>query len=703
MRPEVPPRGIRRSGIQLPVVPRLDRSLYDPMKSGKNGMNLKIFPGLIFFAAILAAAPARAQDESSEFWSFMNEEAKNLTVASDAPETVFNSVSNVTLITREMIERYNFASVSEALGTVPGMMVLRTYLMHNVPTIRGALQEHYADKVLVMINNVPMWNAVTGEGDLDRVGIASVERIEVLVGPASVLYGSNALTGAINIVLRKPAGSDASLGLAGGGLGSGAGEFGGNGDVSRASGLYAWSGKRASYTLAADSYNKAQPAFRFSDENGDVNSVRDYLDARSFNFTGTRGKSTVLVNAARSDQNYLGNSLTLASGELFNESREAALASYSYDFAPAWGGLKYAVTYDWQRRGIPRDASDDVRSDIIGARFVNSLSGRADLPGGFYLEGGTTYEYRYARRYLNYFSKTGVHESDNSLSGRLSDEVSAHSQLGYESERWKLLAGSRYTHNTKTGNNLSSRASMIYLLNEVNSLKALFSQSFRSPTPFEQYFYPSTVTVLGNPGLDPERTETFELSYLASRGKIFARVTAYYAKYTDTIYRNLGNFTRDGTAHTGVNYYDNSPDYNSSGLEIESRYEGRQTSAFLALERLNASRGDEHPVTGGSSWNFKYVPAYTVSGGISRDLGNFFLASNFNAYGRNRTLHGRVDPQLWADASLGYKKGGMRHVLAVRNLTGHTVLYPEYVRLRVVEALPLYTGRRLEYTFEYRF
>jgi len=174
-------------------------------------MNKKLIFAIAVLAALQAPRPAAAQDESSEFWSFMAEEARNLTVAADKPETVFNSVSNVTVIDRAMIEAYNFASVSEALQVVPGMMVLRTYLMHNIPTIRGALQEHYADKVLVMINNVPMWNAVTGEGDLDRVGIDAVERIEVLLGPASVLYGSNALTGAINIVLRRPAGKDTAL------------------------------------------------------------------------------------------------------------------------------------------------------------------------------------------------------------------------------------------------------------------------------------------------------------------------------------------------------------------------------------------------------------------------------------------------------------------------------------------------------------
>lgn len=674
-------------------------------------MDRKLILGIGVLAALLAPGPAAAQDESSEFWSFMAEEAKSLTVASDTPETVFNSVSNVSVIDRSMIEAYNFASVSDALQAVPGMMVLRTYLMHNIPTMRGALQEHYADKVLVMINNVPMWNAVTGEGDLDRVGIDAVERIEVLLGPASVLYGSNALTGAINIVLRRPAGKEAALGVASGGLGSGSGGYGGFADVSRAAGLYAWSGPGASYTLSADSRSEAQPAFRLSDEAGAVNTVREYMKARSFNFTGSRGNSTVLLNASRSDQNYLGNSLTLASGELFNEAREAALASYAYNFAPGWGSLKYTMTFDWQRRNIPRDAADNLRSEIAGSRFVRTLNGRLDLPRAFYVEAGATREDRYARHYVNYFSNTDSVQSDNSMNDRASGETSAHSQLGYEGEHWKLLAGSRYTHNSDAGDNLSSRASAIYLFSEAASVKAMFSQSFRSPTPFEQYFKPSTVTVLGNPALRPERTDTFELSCLASSGRAFGRITAYRTKYTDTIFRNLGNFSRDGAAYTAVNFYDNAPAYSSTGLEIEGRYEGKRTRAFLALERLWGSRGDERQVpapgvfglTGSSSWNFKYVPVYTIAGGFSRDLGDFFLASNFSGYGRNRSLRGNIAPQLWADASFGYRRGAVRHALAVRNLGGRPVKFPEYVRQRVVETVPLYTGRRAEYTFEYRF
>ena len=103
--------------------------------------------GMAVIAALQAPGPALAQSEQSEFWSFMAEEAKNLTVASPEPETVFNSVSNVTVIDRAMIERYNFASVSDALAAVPGVMVVRTNLAHNIPTFRGALQENYSRRV----------------------------------------------------------------------------------------------------------------------------------------------------------------------------------------------------------------------------------------------------------------------------------------------------------------------------------------------------------------------------------------------------------------------------------------------------------------------------------------------------------------------------------------------------------------------------
>ncbi|HBE88127.1 MAG TPA: hypothetical protein DDW67_03180 [Elusimicrobia bacterium] len=652
--------------------------------------------------AVLLPACAAAVEAPEEFWSFMSEEAANLTVASPIPESVFDSVSNVTVIDRSAIERYNYASVSEALQTVPGVSVLRTYLMHNIPTVRGALQEHYANKVLVMINNVPMWNAVTGEGDLDRVGIDSVERIEVLLGPASVLYGTNALTGAINIVLRENRRSGG--GHLAGGLGSGAGGYAGKAAVSRAGGLYSWKDGDSSYTISADSRREDQPAVLFTDEAGAVNSVREYFGARTFNFSGRKGGGSLLINAASSDQNYLGNTLDLASGELFNEAKEMVLTAYSHDLEPSWGRLRLSAAYDWQRRNIPRDASDDIRSDIEGSRLTGSASALIPLRGGSYIEAGGSREYRNALRYLNYNSDTGAPVADNSMSGRATHETSAHLQAGYDGESWRFLAGSRYTHDSASGDNVSSRASAIYKFDAHRSVKAMFSQSFRSPTAFEKYFKSAPITVLGNPGLAPERTETWEISYLVARGRVFAHATAYRASYKDTIFRNLGNFTRDGTLEINKNFYDNAPGYHSAGVELQARYVGRAMRAFLALEASRGSLDDKNILSDGSeTWNFKYIPEYTLSGGVRGDSGPFFAAANFNVFGRNSSLRRNIGSQFWADLSAGFRAGAGRHALAVRNATDSTVEVPEYVRLRVVETLPLYTGRRFEYTFSYRF
>lgn len=664
---------------------------------------------LCAFLAALTPACASAAEPQDEFWDFMRDEAANLTVASPIPESVFNSVSNVTVIDRAAIERYNFASVPEALQTVPGLTVLRTYLMHNIPTARGALQEHYANKILVMINNVAAWNVVTGEADLDRVPIESVERLEVLLGPASVLYGTNALTGAINIVLRESPRSGG--GLIAGGLGSGAGGLGGGLDVSRAGGFYSWRDKDSSYTFSAGSRREEQPAIAFTDEAGDRLSLREYFGARIFNFTGRRGRSSVLLNAAASDQNYLGNALTRASGALFNQSKEMLLAAYSLDLEPAWGRLRLAASYDWQRRDIPRDAQDRLRSEIEGARLTGLADAILLLRGGFSLELGAASEYRNAARYRNYDSDTGAILDDNGMRGCAVREDSVHFQAGYDGETWRLLAGTRYTSDSATGDNVSSRASAIYKFDARNSLKAMFSQAFRSPTAFERHYKPPTLTVLGNPALTPERAETWELSYLVSRGRFFAHATVYRAAYRDTIFRKRGDFTRDGILYADVNHYANAAGYESTGAELKAQYAGRHLKSFLALERSRGGRGDEHAISapgvfglpGGSSWNFKFVPEYTLSGGVSAERGRFFAASNFNLFGRNRSLRAGLGTQFWADLSAGCAAGPARHVLAVRNLTGRAVQIPEHVRLRVVETLPLHAGRRLEYTFNYRF
>jgi outer membrane receptor protein involved in Fe transport len=683
------------------------------------GRRWKPASSLALAAALLAGvahAPVRAEDGGADYFKFMAEEAEAITVASARPETVFNSVSNVTVIDRDMIERYNFETVSDALQTVAGVMVTRTYSMQHIPTFRGALQEHYANKVLVMIENVPAWNAVTGEGDIDRVGIDSVERIEVLRGPASVLYGSNALNGAVNIILRKtPKGT--KLGVMSAGVGGRHDGFSGTAEVSRAAGVYASAQERSSVFLSADYYSQKEPQFAFTDETRATYELQEYFSSRNVNALWKNGGHSLLANVSNSVQNYGGNNISLATGGQNPASKEMELINYAYSFGPRWWNLKYSLSYDRQRRQIPRDAGNALRSDILGARYVNALCADFDLGGPFTLELGGAHEYRVASRYNNFISTSQTVVSDNGMRNREVWEGSAYAQLGYDAQPWKLLAGTRFTHNEAFGDDLSSRGSAVYMVNEKNSVKFMVGQSFRAPTPFELYFLNNPVTIVGNPALHPEKTFSTELSYLTQWGKLFGQATLYYEEYKDSIFRNLGAFTRDGQTLNGVNFYDNAPRYHAKGAELDLRYATPRFAAFAAGDYILGSRGDEHTIAapgvfglpGGQSSNFKYVPDYTLAAGISGNAPNPFGAGDFfgslvaNHFSSMDTLRTRLPDQAWADVSVGYKKGAFKHTLAVHNATGSSVQVPEYVRQRVVESLPLVNGRRVDYTVTCRF
>lgn len=639
-----------------------------------------------------------------------------ISVASTRPETVFNSVSNVTVIDRRMIESYNYESVSDALQTVAGVLVWRTYAMKHVVTFRGGLQEHYANKILVMINNVPAWNAVTGEADIDRVGIDSVERIEVLRGPASVLYGSNALTGAINIVLRQ-APMSSRLAEAKVGVGSGHDGFSSALDVTRAAGVYSRAKRDSAFHLSSDYLSQRQPQLTFTDDTKTTFELNEYFIVRNLNAYYKSGGHGVLVNLSNSVQNYGGNSITLASGARHPHEKEMQLVNYAYSFGPRWGNLKYSVSYDRQRRQIPRDAADSLRSDILGARYVNTLSAEADLPGSFSLEFGGSHDYREAERYNNFIATSQAVVAHNKMSQRGVWEGSAFAQLVYEQEPWKFAAGTRYTHNAAFGDDFSSRASAVYMINERNSLKLMAGQSFRAPTPFELYFQNAPTTVLGNPALRPEKTATAEISYLTSWERLLGQVTVYYTDYINTICRSRGDFIRDGQVFSNTSFYDNAARYNSKGAEIELRYTTRHSSIFSAFNYIQGSRGDSYDVpapgvfglSGGQSANFKYVPRYTLSAGAAHSVANPFGHGEFFGsfvayhYSSMDTLRTRLPGQAWADLSAGFKRDAFKHTLAIHNATGSTVAVPEYVRQRVVESMPLVNGRRINYTVSYKF
>ena len=110
-------------------------------------------------------------------------------------------ISDVTVITREDIERGTGRTVAELVARVSGVqMTANGGLGKNSSIfIRGTESRH----VLLLVDGVRYGSATTGQANFDNFPIDNIERIEVLKGPASALYGSDAVGGVIQIFTRK--------------------------------------------------------------------------------------------------------------------------------------------------------------------------------------------------------------------------------------------------------------------------------------------------------------------------------------------------------------------------------------------------------------------------------------------------------------------------------------------------------------------
>ncbi len=114
--------------------------------------------------------------------------------------------SSVTVVDREQLTERQCASVVQALREVPGLDVVQNGGAGGTAStfIRGAKSE----QTLVLVDGVPLNDpAGLGRGaDLSQVPVENIERIEVLRGPQSTLYGADAIGGVINIITRKGSG-----------------------------------------------------------------------------------------------------------------------------------------------------------------------------------------------------------------------------------------------------------------------------------------------------------------------------------------------------------------------------------------------------------------------------------------------------------------------------------------------------------------
>ncbi len=161
---------------------------------------LRIKTVLLLPAAALAAAPGAAQEKASTGDDLEEIVVEGLRLPTPAAETG----TSLSVITADDIEIRGYAFALDAIAAAPGVTVNQNGAFGGLATVR--IRGASSDQTLVLLDGVPISDptAVGGGFDFSILDAANIERIEILRGPQSTLWGSDAIGGVVNIISARP-------------------------------------------------------------------------------------------------------------------------------------------------------------------------------------------------------------------------------------------------------------------------------------------------------------------------------------------------------------------------------------------------------------------------------------------------------------------------------------------------------------------
>jgi vitamin B12 transporter len=489
---------------------------------------------LVFFARSLAA-----QDTARI--------APVIVTATRVPITIDNSPSAVSVISGEALQREGVKYVSEALRRVPGVAIVQTGSFGGTTTLflRGGESKY----VKVLVDGVPV-NDPGGTFDFATLTTDNIERIEVVRGPASVLYGADAVTGVVQVFTRRGVGRPTlSVSASGGGYGTRDIDAGVNGVLAGAD--YSL-GLAQHYTNGIYEFNSA---FRNNVLSGTVRVDPDsrttlratlrYTDA-AFHYPTSGSGEVVDSNSMRADdRTVVGLDATRTLGNRFTA--HLALASN--------------VTAG----GTDDPAQENAASSFASIDDVRRRSGNlwidARLPRAATVSIGVQREQEDERSESQFVS--GAFQSASVFrASRVNDAV--YSQLlASPLSPVTLALGGRYDHNERFGGFGTYRAAGSWSLTSTTRLRASMGSAFREPTFFENY---ATGFVTGNPNLEPERSTSWDAGV---QQRLFTERLSVGVTYFNQRFRQMIDYTGD-TNSCGASYC-NIALARATGQEFEAR------------------------------------------------------------------------------------------------------------------------------------
>ncbi len=433
------------------------------------------------------------------------ESAAMIVTATRTAQTADQVLASVSVVTRLDIERLQLRSLQDALRGMPGISVASNGGPGKNTSVfmRGTESDH----VLVLIDGIKVGSATAGTTAFQDIPIEQIERIEVVRGPRSSLYGSEAIGGVIQIFTRK-----------------------GHGEITPS----------FSIGTGSDRTYKATIGLSGSVERGWFSVNASGLDTQGFNScTGSLVAGCFTIEPDTDPYRNLG--ATLRAGYRFDNGLEleanllrtrgenkfdGGFVNESETIQQLFGGsLRFAPLDNWQltmAAGRSRDESENFKDGAFFSRFDTERDS-VSLQNDLYLSAD-----HIVTLGADYQNDKVDSSSAFTITSRHNSGVFAQYQTGIADH--SLQASVRRDENEQFGGHTTGGLAWGYSLSQALKISASYGTAFKAPS-FNELFFPG----FSNPNLRPETSRSYELGLSGRVASAHWSLNAYETRIDDLI------------------------------------------------------------------------------------------------------------------------------------------------------------------------
>jgi outer membrane receptor protein involved in Fe transport len=615
---------------------------------------------LLMLSGIALAAGPNASDDNP--FALVREQ-QVVTGASKRPQPLSETPSSVTVITAADIEAQGFHTLADALRWARGLYV--TYdRNYSYLGVRGLQRPgDYNNKVLLTLDGHAINGNLFGDaafGPELGLDMEIVERIEIVRGPVSALYGSNAVLAVVNVVTRQPRSEP----------GLSATARAGSGDERRGFLALAWSRPGWPQWNLTGSYLDTRGFDLFFPEyappSGVSGEARGLDGERDANFFGTAEwmGARLAVKVNRRDKHIP----TGSYGTTFGDSRTGTTDGHDFvelsgrrkpgervelDGRAYWDALRYSGIYVYGAPGSTTLNHDLGYGDAFGTELrVNWSPGVRQV-----VTGGIEARWHPRRLQQNWDDGLSAFYTDKNVDGRenaayLQDEIRLVRGL-------RITAGARIDDDSRFDPVFSPRLDAAWQQSLRTSWRLLAGTAYRAPSVYETDY--AHGTQIGNMALLPERVRSMELSVVRTVGRVSGTLAVYHSRVLDLIdYESIDTL--------GTLQFRNREQVRSQGIEGDLDWvpaAGIRVRTDLAWQR-SWDAISRACLTNSPRWNGHVLVSHAPAGGrLSTGVG-------IRALSPRRTLAGhRTASAIVTDARIGWRwSPGLSAAFEVRNLLG---------------------------------